>query len=106
MITEKKRNGCSIWMSFLISLVVSIVVVASVMVVYEEKYATKIYTFDLAAYSQNLAEQVATQKMSMEQANEALDKVDRLIREHSEKKGSVILISDAVMGGNVETLKP
>lgn len=106
METKKKRNCCSVWMALMISLVVSGAVMTAGLVVYDKYYSTKVYSFDLAAYSRNLAENVAMNKLTMEQANEALDKVDAMLEGYGARHGSVILFTGAIKGDGVEQINP
>ncbi len=106
METEKKRNGCSVFMALVISMIVSTVFMTAGLLLYEKHYATRVYSFDLAEYSQTLAENVAMNKLTIEQANEALDKVDAMLERYGAERGSVILFTGAVRGNGVEQINP
>jgi|GEM_PF-2697173 hypothetical protein len=103
---ESNRGQRGIWATAMVSLVVSTIVTVSGVMVYDKHYATKVYSFDLAAYSQDLAENVAMNKLTMEQANEALDKVNAILQGYGSRKGSVILFTGAVRGDGVEKINP
>lgn len=106
MESDEKQGQRSIWATLVISLVVSSIVMVCGLAMYDKHYSTKVYSFDLATYSQKLAENVAMNKLTMEQANEALDQIDAMLESYGARHGSVILFTGAIKGDGVEQINP
>ncbi|WP_051345912.1 hypothetical protein [Thermodesulfovibrio yellowstonii] len=98
--TEKKRKGF-----FFISLLISVVVSAASIFVYDHFFAQKIVIFDLKGYVATLRDLYLAGKINDEELKKGIDEIEKVV--NSTPKRKVIITSDVVLGGNrVENITP
>jgi hypothetical protein len=89
--------------TFIIMLTLNVIVSASFIYFYDQKFAVKIKAFDMRGYMVDQKKQFFSGKVTEEELFKSLDRVDEILSQES--KNTLILSRDAVLR-NAQFIKP